>query len=34
MALLITIDTDPDFAPKKTLPMPERLISGAPSFKT
>ena len=34
MSLLITIDTNPDFAPKKALPAPERLISGDPSFKT
>ena len=34
MSLLITIDTDPDFTPKEALPMPERLISGTPSFKT
>ena len=34
MSLLITIDTNPDFAPKEALPTPERLISGAPSFKT
>jgi uncharacterized protein len=34
MSLLITVDTDPDFAPKETLPAPERLISGNPSFKS
>lgn len=34
MSLLITIDTNPDFAPKNALPVPERLISGNPSFKT
>ena len=34
MSLLITIDTDPAFAPKQALPAPERLISGNPSFKT
>ena len=34
MSLLVTIDTNPDFAPKTALPAPERLISGNPSFKT
>jgi hypothetical protein len=34
MSLLVTIDTDPDFAPKEALPAPERRISGNPSFKT
>ena len=34
MSLLVTIDTDPGFAPKEALPAPERLISGNPSFKT
>jgi uncharacterized cupin superfamily protein len=34
MSLLITIHTDPAFAPKEALPTPERLISGNPSFKT
>jgi len=34
MSLLITIDTAPDFAPREALPLPERLISGAPAFKT
>jgi uncharacterized protein len=34
MSLLITIDTNPAFAPKHALPAPERLISGNPSFKT
>ena len=34
MSLLITIDTDPDFAPKEALPARERLISGDPSFKS
>jgi hypothetical protein len=34
MSLLITIDTNPSFAPKESLPLPERLISGAPSFKS
>ena len=34
MSLLITIDTNPDFTPKTSVPNPERLISGNPSFKT
>lgn len=34
MSLLISIDTTPAFTPKQSLPLPERLISGAPSFKT
>ncbi|HEV2901389.1 MAG TPA: cupin domain-containing protein [Pseudaminobacter sp.] len=34
MSLLITVDTNPAFTPKEALPLPERLISGAPSFKT
>jgi uncharacterized cupin superfamily protein len=34
MSLLIPIDPDPVFAPKEALPLPERLISGAPSFRT
>jgi uncharacterized protein len=34
MSRLITIDTDPDFAPKEALPAAERLISGNPSYKT
>jgi uncharacterized protein len=34
MSLLITIDTNPDFAPKTSVPDPERLISGDPSVKT
>jgi uncharacterized cupin superfamily protein len=32
--LLVTIDTDPQFAPKESGPLSERLISGIPSFKT
>ncbi|RWM76173.1 MAG: cupin, partial [Mesorhizobium sp.] len=32
MSLLITIDTNPSFAPKESLPLPERLISGNPFF--
>ena len=34
MSLLITVDTNPAFTPKEALPLPERLISGTPSFKT
>ncbi|EAV41809.1 hypothetical protein SIAM614_31091 [Roseibium aggregatum IAM 12614] len=34
MSLLITIDPNPDFAPKTAEPLPEQLISGSPSFKT
>ncbi len=34
MSLLITIDTDPGFAPKTSVADPERLISGNPSFRT
>jgi uncharacterized protein len=34
MSLLTTIDTNPSFAPKETLPTAERLISGNPAFKT
>ena len=29
MSLLVTIDTDPQFAPKPGLPLPERLIACA-----
>ena len=34
MSLLKTIETNPTFAPRKSAPLPERLISGNPSFKT
>ncbi|MDK1384821.1 cupin domain-containing protein [Sinorhizobium sp. 8-89] len=34
MPLLKTIDTSPSFAPRKSGPPPERLISGNPSFKS
>ena len=34
MSLLISIDTNPTFTPKESSPLPERLISGAPSFKS
>ncbi len=34
MSLLISIDAKPKFTPKEALPVPERLISGEPAFKT
>ncbi|QPB20226.1 cupin domain-containing protein [Rhizobium sp. 007] len=34
MSLLKTIETNPTFAPRESDPLPERLISGNPSFKT
>jgi uncharacterized cupin superfamily protein len=34
MTLLQTIDTNPAAAPRESKPLPERLISGDPSFKT
>lgn len=34
MSLLISIDTNPAFTPKVSPPLPERLISGNPSFKS
>ncbi len=34
MSLLLQIETAPAFAPKETSAIPERLISGNPSFKT
>ncbi|GGL02846.1 hypothetical protein [Streptomyces flaveus] len=34
MALLKVIDTNPSFAPRESGPLPERLISGNPAFKT
>jgi len=34
MTLLVTIDTDPESTPEEALPLPERLISGSPQFKT
>ncbi|WP_457774948.1 cupin domain-containing protein [Rhizobium ruizarguesonis] len=34
MSLLKTIDTNPSFAPRESGPLPERLISGNPAFKT
>lgn len=32
--LLKTIDPNPSFAPRENDPLPERLIAGAPKFKT
>jgi len=34
MSLLKAIDTNPSFAPHQSGPLPERLISGNPTFKT
>lgn len=34
MSNLIALDLAPSFAPKETLPLPERLITGNPSFRT
>ena len=34
MTLLKTIDTNPTTSPRESKPLPERLISGDPSFKT
>ncbi len=34
MSLLKTIDTNPSSAPHESAPLPERLISGNPAFKT
>ncbi|MGA1857884.1 cupin domain-containing protein [Azospirillum sp. 11R-A] len=34
MSLLKTIDTAPTFAPRESTAMPDRLIAGAPAFKT
>ena len=34
MSLLKTIDTDPSFAPHRSGPLPERLVSGDPAFMT
>jgi len=34
MSNLIAIDPAPGFAPKEALPLPERLISGSPAFRT
>lgn len=32
--LLVSLDPNPTFTPKESLPLPERLIAGSPSFKT
>jgi len=32
--LLKSIDPNPSFAPEESTPMPERLIAGAPHFRT
>ena len=34
MSLLKTLDPNPTFAPRASLPAPEKLIAGSPSFKT
>jgi uncharacterized protein len=34
MSLLKTIDPNPSFEPKHATPAPDRLIAGAPAFKT
>ena len=34
MSLLKTLNPNPDFAPRQSLPAPEKLIGGSPSFKT
>ena len=34
MSLIVPIETQPTFTPKEALPLPERLISGSPAFKT
>lgn len=34
MSLLITLDTAPGFAPRLSAAAPERLIAGAPAYKT
>ncbi|WP_258053230.1 cupin domain-containing protein [Streptomyces sp. Ru72] len=34
MSLLKTIDPNPSFAPQESGPLPERLISGNPTYKT
>ncbi|WP_327348355.1 hypothetical protein [Streptomyces europaeiscabiei] len=34
MSLLKAIDTHPSFAPRESGPLPERLISGNPAFRT
>lgn len=34
MSNLIAIDTNPGFTPKEAVPQPDRLIAGAPEFRT
>ena len=34
MTHIVAIQTTPDFAPRKDVAAPERLIDGAPSFQT
>ncbi|MGC9544703.1 cupin domain-containing protein [Streptomyces sp. UG1] len=34
MSLLKAIDPNPSFAPRESGPLPERLISGNPTFRT
>ncbi|WP_279482443.1 cupin domain-containing protein [Aureimonas sp. SK2] len=34
MSLIVPIDPNPSFDPKPGVPLPERLISGSPTFKT
>ncbi|MDX7950553.1 cupin domain-containing protein [Lichenihabitans sp. Uapishka_5] len=34
MALIVRLDTNPAFAPRDSVALPERLIEGAPAFKT
>jgi uncharacterized protein len=34
MSLLVTLDTQPDFTPEPGVPLPDRQISGNPTFKT
>lgn len=34
MALIKTIHADPEFTPRESVPMPERLIAGNPIYRT
>ena len=34
MTLVVPIDTDPAFAPRAAVAAPDRMIEGAPAFKT
>ncbi|MDX7950542.1 cupin domain-containing protein [Lichenihabitans sp. Uapishka_5] len=34
MTLLVSLDTAPSFAPREAVAAPDRLIEGAPAFKT